>query len=101
MIHVDADVAAPRDLLGRKVPHRLNFMHFARAIPGYIDQFKAKVPHEFYAQVDVDTVDVACPCGADPPPRCVLLVPTACVCGRVFAYTGHDVRVAYIEDSAS
>lgn len=84
------------DLLGRKQPTRLNWLRFARAIPGYIDQFAVKVPDNFYAQFADGVVEVACPCKVIPGPRCALLIPERCRCGRVYAYTGPDVRVAYV-----
>jgi hypothetical protein len=92
---MERDPAATYDRLERKQPHRLNFMHFARAIQGYLDQFSARVPPDFYLQVDDGIVDVACPCKIDPVPRCEFMVPTPCRCGRIFVWTGGDVRVAY------
>lgn len=88
---VEPDLAAEYDLLGRKVPHRLGFMQFARAIPGYASQFTGRVPDQFVAQVDEGVVDVACPCGGTP--RLEWMAPQACACGRIFANTGNVVRV--------
>jgi hypothetical protein len=87
------DPAATYDVLDRKQPHRLGFMQFARAIPGYVDQFTGRVPPNFFVLTDEGVVDVACPCGATP--SCEFMAPTACVCDRTFVYTGGDVRVAY------
>lgn len=93
------DPAGTFDRLERKQPARLNWMHFVRAIPGYVDQFKTRVPDNFYAQHADGVVEVACPCGVVPGPRCTLLVPTGCACGRTFIYTGNDVRVYPERDS--
>jgi hypothetical protein len=92
------DLATPTDLLGREQLHRFNFMHLARAIPGYAARFTGRVPPAFQAQVDFGVIEVSCPCG-DGPPRCEWMVPTACSCGRVYVSTGRDVRVAYLEDA--
>ena len=86
------DPAANYDGIGRKVPQRLGFMQFARAIPGYVNQFTGRVPSEFIAQIETDIVEIACPCGNTP--RCPINQPTACDCGRTFAYLGGEVRVA-------
>lgn len=89
---VHHDPAASYDALDRKQPHRLGFMQFARAIPGYASQYTGRVPPAFYFQVSVEEVDVACPCGHVP--RCYWMVPKECECDRFFVYTGRDVRVA-------
>jgi hypothetical protein len=90
---VTRDPAATYDLLERKQPHRLGFVHFARAIPGYLNQFTTEVPGDFVAQVSVDEVDVACPCGETP--RVGWMTPTGCACERTFVNLGTSVRVAY------
>lgn len=87
------DPAATYDLLERKQPQRLGFMQFARAIPGYAGLFTTEVPGEFVAQVGVDEVDVACPCGETP--RVKWMTPTGCACERTFVNLGTSVRVAY------
>lgn len=86
------DAAATYDALGRKQPHRMGFVQLARAIPGFTNQFAGRVPAEFIATVDSDTVEIACPCGRTP--RVTLWGLTECDCGRFFTYTGRDVRVA-------
>lgn len=89
------DPAGEYDLLGRKQLKQLNFVHFSRAIPGYVARFAKRVPDEFIAQVADGIVEVACPCRTPPEPQCETWVPTACGCGRTFVYTGREVRVAY------
>jgi hypothetical protein len=89
---VSRDPAAAYDLLERKQPHRLNFMHFARAIPGYVNQFPNRVPDNFIAKVATDVVEVACPCKQTP--RCEYMIPVECACKRTFVYDGQTVRVA-------
>jgi hypothetical protein len=91
------DPAATYDALDRKQPQRIGFMQLARAIPGYASQYTGRVPPEFYAQVSVEEVDIACPCGNTP--RCYWMVPKRCNCDRFFVYTGGDVRVARTGES--
>lgn len=90
---VNPDPAAGYDALGRKFPHRLHFMVFARQFPGFAAQFTKRVPDQFVAKVDRDAFDVACPCGHTPRLRELGLA--ECNCGRVFALTAGEVRVAY------
>lgn len=90
---LELDPAADYDALSRKQPQRLGFMQLARAIPGYARAFAKSVPDNFYAQVSDGVVEVACPCGESPHCR-LWAAPTACTCGRYFAYLGRDVRVA-------
>jgi hypothetical protein len=95
------DPAADYDALGRKKPAPLNFMHFARAIPGYAALFNGRAPDEFVAQVADGVVEVACVCKPDELPRCKRLVPTPCRCGRWFLYNGSSVLVARLPEPAS
>ena len=95
---VHFDPAASYDALGRKQPQRLGFMVMARAIPGFAAQFAGRVPDNMYAQMEDDVVEVLCVCKPERPPRCHLMLPTPCVCGRWFVYTGGDVRVARVAD---
>jgi hypothetical protein len=90
---VELDLAAGYDYVGRKLPRRMDFVIFARALAGYAGLFAGRVPGEFYIQVEPHVVDVSCPCGHTP--RCERMIPEPCACGRVFAYTGGEVRVAY------
>lgn len=93
------DPAARYDYMGRKQPHRLGFMQFARAIPGYAGAFQKKVPDNFAAQVADGVVEVACPCGETP--RLEWMVPTPCACERTFVNTGSAVRVARVTEPPS
>jgi hypothetical protein len=72
-------------------PHQFSFLSFARALPGFLDQFVTEIPGEFWNEDDGQAV-VACPCGGTP------IVPfnaiRACECERFFAFTGRTVRVA-------
>jgi hypothetical protein len=86
------DLAATYDALWRKQPQVPGFIQFARAIPGYAGQFDKRVPDDFTAKMELDAVDVACPCGETP--RCRRNVPEECGCGRVFAYFAGTVHVA-------
>lgn len=88
------DPAATYDLLERKQPHRLQIIHFARAIPGLAGKFSGRVPSEYMAQVDEDTVEVLCVCKPEDNPRCPRYMPVECSCGRWFLNMGADVRVA-------
>jgi hypothetical protein len=92
--HVDH--AAKYDALWRKQPHVLGFMQYARAIPGLAAQFQTRVPPEFTAQVDIDVLDIACPCGLTP--RLARNEIGECACGRVFARCGGAVHVAYTDE---
>lgn len=91
------DPAARYDTLWRKRPAVPGFIQWARALPGYAALFTKRVPDEFVAKVGVEEVDVACPCGETP--RCRWNVPEECACGRLFAYFGSAVHVAYIQQS--
>jgi hypothetical protein len=89
---IHPDPAASYDTVGRRQLHRLNFVHYARVVPGLAAQFTGRVPDDFVARIDEDHVDIACPCGATP--RCELLVPKPCACERTFVWDGKVVRVA-------
>lgn len=91
--HVDP--VANYDTLWRKQPQVPGFMQIARQIPGYAAQFSGRVPPEFTAQVELDVIEVACPCGETP--RLRWNVPEPCPCGRVFVDLGGDVHVAYTQ----
>lgn len=84
----------PVDLFGRAQLQPFGFLSFAKAIPGFFDQF-APIPDEFWnkdADEDLSIAVVACPCGEEP--SVGLNAMTECECERVFAFTGKGVRVA-------
>lgn len=93
------DHAATYDLLWRKQPHRLGFIQMARAMPFLAAAVGPKIPPEFWAKVDTDTVQVSCPCGKTPQLQWNLT--NVCPCNRVYVYIGGDVRVGYVEPVAS
>jgi hypothetical protein len=100
------DPLAEYDLLFRKVPKRLGFVEACRAVPGLFNRFQKRVPGEMFVLVGEDVVEVACPCGADPPPRVKFNVATPCDeralekhppelrCDRWFFFDSREVRVA-------
>lgn len=88
---LDADLR-PLDRLGRVQPHRLNVLTFAKAIPGFAEQFRT-VPAKFYTATDGERVQVECPCGE--PVTCELGSLTLHgPCKRVYLYAGKRLLVA-------
>lgn len=86
---------APVDLLDRQVPRRFGIMVFLRAIPWSFRAF-FPIPDEFWA-LDVNddgysAAVVACQCRRMPVIEVGMM--EECVCGRMFLFTGRDVRVA-------
>ena len=67
------DPAARYDYVGRKQPRRVDFVMWARSIPGYAGLFTGRVPGEFYIQVEPDVIEISCPCGETP--RCEKMIP--------------------------
>lgn len=80
------------DVLGRKVPTRLDWWSYARMLPGFAARFDREVPPEFVARVDEHHLEVSCPCGAAP--LLELYMPVVCDCSRIFVDLGRWVKVA-------
>lgn len=89
---LELDPNATYDALRRKQPARLNFVTFARAIPGFAERYAKVVPDEYVTLKGRGPAVVACPCGHE------LEVPNLatrrCDCGRDFAKLGDHVHVA-------
>jgi hypothetical protein len=89
----------PRTNDGMKLPHRMNWLTFVRAVPGIFSEsglFDTRVPDEFVtveATKDGEPVAViACPCGATPSAGVAESV--ACDCSRIFLNIGQgEIRV--------
>lgn len=85
----------PRDVMGRKLPARLNFLTCLKAAPSVIGAFATEVPDDYWnrdAEEDGFPIAVvACPCGGEPAVR--LAGTKECECGRFFLFLGHAVRV--------
>lgn len=93
------DPAAKFDGLGRKQPQRLGFVQFARAIPGYVQQFSGRVPDE-QVKREPGTATLTCVCGRQHTLQANL--PIECGgCNRVFALVAGRVRVAYLYERAA
>ena len=92
----------PRDRLGIKQLHTLELPGILRAVPGFIAQFSAVVPGEFYSEGtegDTPTIIISCQCGKEPTlrfrQRAYSLV--RCECGRHFLFDGKDLRSSGID----
>lgn len=80
----------------RRSPHRLRALQLAESLPGLIDLFDGRVPHEMIAKVADRNVEIPCACKE----HTVLLERGsigACDCGRFFIFDGVDVRVAKVD----
>lgn len=85
-------------------PRRMNFVPYAEAIRGLIQQFRM-IPVEAWTQAGEREVEVSCPCGRTP--LLERMIPTFCgevdgegiaaegECPRAFLYDGQSVRVAF------
>lgn len=51
------------------------------------------VPDNYYSEIDVGVVEVACPCGKTP--ACRGDVPTVCACERAYIFVGGRLRVLF------
>lgn len=80
----------PVDRLGRTLPRRLNILTFAKALPGFTDQFIA-VPSRFYAKTP-GVAQVECPCGQVVSAELGNLTRHD-GCERIYLYMGKDVMV--------
>lgn len=89
---LELDPNASYDALRRKQPARLNWISFARAIPGLAQRYTHAVPAEFVHIERRRPATVSCVCGVQ------LEVPDLatrrCDCGRDFAKLGDQVLVA-------
>lgn len=97
---MNRDAAATYDCQGRKQPHRLTFLHYARSMPWLMGGFDKTVPDDFTLRVEGGEIQVACPCGHTP--QLAPLMADECACGRWFFHTGLRVkcRPATTVDSA-
>lgn len=75
----------------QKELRRVSYLTCARAIPQLASMFQQKVPEEYWARTDDDTVEISCPCGETA--VCRFAIPEACECDRWFLYDGMNLRV--------
>lgn len=92
-----ANFYPPRDRLGVKQLHTFELPGILRAVPGFMAQFAAVVPDEFYAEdVDGETpiIVISCRCGEQPVLRFRQRAYSLarCGCGRHFLFDGKDLR---------
>jgi hypothetical protein len=83
------DVAATYDGQGRKHPHKLTFLHYARSMPWLLAGFDTEVPAAFTAKLEDDATAISCPCGETPVVQPLGLA--VCGCGRAFFQAGQRI----------
>lgn len=88
------DPVATYDALGRKAPHRLGFLQYARAMPSIAAHFTARVPAKMVTFPGYNVAEFRCACGELVRAEHNRL--QTCACDRMFVFIGGRVRVGYL-----